>query len=512
MPVTAAVPAKHSRFAAVVVAALLLVATIGVSAAYFSSRISMTQGFVAVFPTSTLTRITVTPANPKVAVGQTQQFTATGTYSNGKTADLTASVTWSSSSPAVATIAASGGLAHGVSLGTSTIKATLGAVSGQTLLTVCKVPTSTLTRITVTPANPKVAVGQTQQFTATGTYSNGKTADLTASVTWSSSSPAVATIAASGGLAHGVSLGTSTIKATLGAVSGQTLLTVCKVEASTKLTYTGPTKAAPGGSVTLSATLQAGSGPALVGKTIKFVLNGVHLSATTNAAGVASVTTTAPTKSGWYPISATFAGDSTYPAASATVSLKVEASTKLTYTGPTKAAPGGSVTLSATLQAGSGPALVGKTIKFVLNGVHLSATTNAAGVASVTTTAPTKSGWYPISATFAGDSTYPAASATVSLKVEASTKLTYTGPTKAAPGGSVTLSATLQAGSGPALVGKTIKFVLNGVHLSATTNAAGVASVTTTAPTKSGWYPISATFAGDSTYPAASATVSLKVN
>lgn len=182
---------------------------------------------------------------------------------------------------------------------------------------------STLTRITVTPANPKIAAGKNQQFTATGTYSNGTTADLTASVTWASSSPAVATIGAATGLAHGVSFGTSTISATLGAVSGHTLLTVCKVETTTKLTYTGPTRATMGGSITLSATLQAGSGTALAGKTIKFVLNGVHLSATTNAAGVASVKTTAPAKTGWYPISVTFAGDSTYPAASTTVSLKV---------------------------------------------------------------------------------------------------------------------------------------------------------------------------------------------
>ena len=47
--------------------------------------------------------------------------------------------------------------------------------------------TATLTSIAVTPANPIIAPGATQQFTATGTYSDGTTQDITTSVTWSSS-------------------------------------------------------------------------------------------------------------------------------------------------------------------------------------------------------------------------------------------------------------------------------------------------------------------------------------
>jgi hypothetical protein len=167
-----------------------------------------------------LISIAVTPANASIPAGTNQQFTATGTYSDASIADLTASVTWASSSPGVATISA-GGLAHGLSPGTSTISATLAGKTGSTVLTI---GAKVLVSIEVTPRNPSIAVGANKQFTATGHYLDGSSAVLT-SVIWTSARPRVATITA-GGRAHGVSKGTSTISATLGAVRGSTLLAV----------------------------------------------------------------------------------------------------------------------------------------------------------------------------------------------------------------------------------------------------------------------------------------------
>ncbi|WP_207385576.1 Ig-like domain-containing protein, partial [Legionella gratiana] len=178
---------------------------------------------------ATLVSITVSPTNPSIAKGTTQQFTATGTYSDSSTQNLSSSVTWSSSSTAIATIsnaAGSNGLATGVSSGSSVITATLGSVSGTGSITVTD---ATLVLITVTPSNPQIAAGLTQQFTATGTYSDFSTQILTTSVTWTSSSTATATISnASGskGLATGASSGTTAITATLGSVSGTANLAV----------------------------------------------------------------------------------------------------------------------------------------------------------------------------------------------------------------------------------------------------------------------------------------------
>lgn len=86
-------------------------------------------------------------------------------------------------------------------------------------------PDATLDSIEVTPANPSIEPDATQQFTATGTYSGGGTKNLTASVTWSSSVETCATIDASG-LATALASGTTTVTATSGGITGDTVLTV----------------------------------------------------------------------------------------------------------------------------------------------------------------------------------------------------------------------------------------------------------------------------------------------
>src|SRR5450631_4249085 len=125
----------------------------------------------------TLVSITVTPANASIAKGLTQQFSATGTYTDSSTQNLMASVTWTSGTPATATISTGGLATVAATSGTSTITATLGAVSGSTVLTATA---PTLVSITVTPTNPSIAKGLTQQFSATGTYTDSSTQNLTA--------------------------------------------------------------------------------------------------------------------------------------------------------------------------------------------------------------------------------------------------------------------------------------------------------------------------------------------
>jgi hypothetical protein len=171
-----------------------------------------------------LASIAVTPTNLLLTTGNTQQFTATGTYSDGSTQNLTGSVTWGSSATGVATIA-SGGLAMGVAEGTSSISAMMSSITGATTLTVAPV----LTSLAVTPPTPSIALGATQQFTATGTFTDLSTLNLTNIVTWSSTAQGVATISNTSGaqgLATTTGLGTTTITAALGATSGTAALTV----------------------------------------------------------------------------------------------------------------------------------------------------------------------------------------------------------------------------------------------------------------------------------------------
>ena len=176
------------------------------------------SGGVTPPPAPTLVSIAISPASSSIVVGSTQQFSATGTYSDGSTKAVAAN--WLSATPSVATINTSG-LATGVAAGTSMITATSGSISGQTTLTV----TNPLVSIAVTPSPVTLPVKAQQAFTATGTYADHSTQIITSSVTWQSSNPGVAAIN-SAGLAVAQAVGSVTITATSGSVSGTASLTV----------------------------------------------------------------------------------------------------------------------------------------------------------------------------------------------------------------------------------------------------------------------------------------------
>jgi Bacterial Ig-like domain (group 2) len=75
--------------------------------------------------------------------------------------------------------------------------------------------TSGLDSIQVTPATQFLTIGQATQFTAVGTYGNAKqpsAKNITNAVSWTSSTPSVATISATE-LATAVGAGTTTITA-----------------------------------------------------------------------------------------------------------------------------------------------------------------------------------------------------------------------------------------------------------------------------------------------------------
>src|SRR5205807_2699225 len=154
-----------------------------------------------------LQSISITASSSSIAKGTTDQFTATGTFSDGSTQNLTGSVTWASSS-AAATIAP-GGLLTGAAVGSSNITATHSGITSN--IFALAVTAATLQSIAINGPNASIAKGTAEQFTATGTFSDGSTQNLTTSATWTSSNAAAATLTA--GLASGVGAGSSNITA-----------------------------------------------------------------------------------------------------------------------------------------------------------------------------------------------------------------------------------------------------------------------------------------------------------
>jgi hypothetical protein len=185
-------------------------------------------------PAVTLTAITVTPGSQTIAAGQQKQFTATGTYSNQTSKDLTSSVTWKSSAANVASISATG-LVQVLGAGQTTISATLKAIDGSTGL----IATDNLVSIAISASESNVNVGSDLQLTAMGTFQDGKPARPIADVTWGSSDTTDATISNLGVLT-GVHGGQVTVTAKSGSISSDKQLSVTALLKTITLSPIGP--------------------------------------------------------------------------------------------------------------------------------------------------------------------------------------------------------------------------------------------------------------------------------
>jgi uncharacterized protein YjdB len=183
---------------------------------------SMTADASLTVTPAALTNIVVSPLTTVVGINGNVQFTATGVFTDNSTQDLTSQAVWSSSNATYALIS-SGGLATGLSAGTTTVSASYGGVSGSATL---QVTTATLVSITITPSNPIVPPHSKVQLTATGTFSDGSHLVLSG-VSWHTSSARFAMVNGSGVLRTKKSTNKAvTVSATLNGVTGTTGITI----------------------------------------------------------------------------------------------------------------------------------------------------------------------------------------------------------------------------------------------------------------------------------------------
>jgi len=190
--------------------------------------LAVAAGCKGFFVNPTLTSMAVSPTSASLIEGQTQQVSATGTYNDGSTKDLTGTASWTTSDSTVATVSA-GGLVKAASSiasppGSATITATSGTLTATSAITV---NTGPLTTITISTTTPNPAVGQTVVFTALGTYSgSSQQQDITSLVTWTSTNTAViATISGGSGavLSTANSGATTNVTASLSGISSNIL-------------------------------------------------------------------------------------------------------------------------------------------------------------------------------------------------------------------------------------------------------------------------------------------------
>jgi Bacterial Ig-like domain (group 2) len=210
-----------------------------------------------------LAAVSVGPAAPppQIAAGGTVQLTATGTYSDQSTKDVTSSVSWTSANTTVATVTA-GGLVTCVST-TSTAQqvviSAMGTTATGTIPVTCLAPT--LTSVVVAPASSTLAAGAAVQLMATANFSFGPPQNVTSSASWSSSNSSVATV--SGGLVTCVAgtASTARITATNGSGSGASTVNCQAPVLQSVVVAPQNSTLTAGSSVQLTATANFSYGP-----------------------------------------------------------------------------------------------------------------------------------------------------------------------------------------------------------------------------------------------------------
>jgi len=136
-----------------------------------------------------------------VAIGQFLPLTATATYSDSSTKDVTTQATWTSADNTLATVSTLG-VVRGVATSAAvTMTAVFGGQSGPVSVAVVKSSGSSL--LTLFPTEGWSYLNGTLQMSATYTPPGGKPQDVTAQTTWSSSNPAKASVNSTG-LVHGL--------------------------------------------------------------------------------------------------------------------------------------------------------------------------------------------------------------------------------------------------------------------------------------------------------------------
>ena len=173
-----------------------------------------------------LETLAITPPEFEVKVQGRKQLTATATYADGSTRDVTLEVDWDTREGAIAQV--ENGIVTGRAPGTTTVTASSGSERAAATVVV-RDDTVVLSRITVTPSSVPIKVGEKATLTATGTYSDGSTRDLPQPVRWTTTGSKVAQVDDTGtatGTVTGTGTGTTTVLARSGDLEGSAIIIV----------------------------------------------------------------------------------------------------------------------------------------------------------------------------------------------------------------------------------------------------------------------------------------------
>ena len=171
---------------------------------------------------------------------RTASLDGSGTYSDGSTRALLDSPSWYSSDTDLAWIDTVGSVDELIlhHAGTITVTATLDSITASQDVTIL----DTLSDISISPQDTTVAVDSTQQYVATGSWSTGETADISAATRWTTADNNVASFSASdtGELTANAD-GSTTVSANCGGLSSTTSMTAEELTVESVYIYSSST-------------------------------------------------------------------------------------------------------------------------------------------------------------------------------------------------------------------------------------------------------------------------------
>lgn len=382
--------------------------------------------------------VVLTPASAALQVGQTTAFTASPRDSAGNTLSSRV-VSWQVSDPTVVSLSSSGAVAVATALaaGSATVTATVEGQSASAPITVTPVPVAS---VALDKSTLNLNVGGTGQVVASMFAADGS--PLSGRVpTWSSSSPAVASVSSTG-LVTGLALGTTVVTATIEGRSASVTVNVVPLGDPVP-SITPPTAAIfAGQSLQLSAQLlDAGGNPVAA----TFVWS-------TGNASVAGVSQTGLV-TGVFPGTVTITATTGGKSAAATVTVLPAAVSSISVTpSPAAVAVRQTVQLIATPFDVGGAALSGRPVSWTSSNAFIAAVSPTGLVSGLA------EGTVTVTATIEGKvasttvTVGPAAVASITVTPAASTIFT---------GGTVLLTATARDALGVILPGRLITWSSN---------------------------------------------------
>ncbi len=349
-------------------------------------------GTTAPPPVASIASVDVSLGASALTVGATTTAaatlrTATGSIVSGKT------VSWSSSTPTVASIDGSGTVTA-LSAGTATITATADGRSGSEVVTVTPVPVAS---ISLSLAATSIVASTSVQATAVARDAAG--AALSGrQITWTTSASQIATVSQTG-LVQGLAPGTATITATSEGRSASATITVTQPPVASVVVSLASTTLTPGRTTQATALIRDASGATLSGRTLTWSSTNesvavVSASGVVTAIGVGSASITA-TSEGVTGSVALAVG----PASVASVQVTPGTSTL---------AVGQSTALQATLRDDLQNVLTGRTVAWTTSNATIAQVSSSgvltgvsSGSATITATSEGKSATAAITVTVA---------------------------------------------------------------------------------------------------------------